>query len=103
MLTRCIKYSTTSISDAVKGFLTLLPHQSINFFQHRLYYLVVPFLLISLIVSFPVRLPGHNDLISMPWTGLLHPLTKKTDFAAVQLSNCQFDGLDEKQKCQYLG
>ena len=44
MLTRCIKYSTTSISDAVNGFLTLLPHQSINFFQHRLYYLVVHFL-----------------------------------------------------------
>ena len=43
-------------------------------------------LLISLIVSFPVRLPGHNDLISMPSTGLLHPLTKKADFAAVQLS-----------------
>jgi hypothetical protein len=43
-------------------------------------------LLISLIVSFPVRLPRHNDLISMPSTGLLHPLTKKTDFAALQLS-----------------
>jgi hypothetical protein len=43
-------------------------------------------LLISLIVSFPLRLPGHNDLISMPSTGLLHPLTKKADFAAVQLS-----------------
>ena len=44
------------------------------------------FPLISLIVSFPVRLPRHNDLISISSTGLLHPLTKKTDFAAVQLS-----------------
>jgi hypothetical protein len=30
-----------------------------------------------LIVSFPVRLPGHNDLISMPSTGLLHPQPRK--------------------------
>ena len=45
-------------------------------------------LLISLIVSFPVRLPRHKYLTSMPSTGLvlLHPLTRKTDFAAVQLS-----------------
>jgi hypothetical protein len=44
MLTRCIKYSTTSILDAVKGFLTLSPHQSTHFLQHRIYCLVVSFL-----------------------------------------------------------
>ena len=66
MLTKCIKYSTTSISDAVNGFLTLLPHQSINFFQHRLYYLVVPFLhdeMMNAEASFEILLSIRDCLI----------------------------------------
>ena len=67
MLTRCIKYSTTSISDSVKGFLTLLPHQSINFVQHRLYYLVVPFLhdeMMNAEASFEILLSIRDCLIT---------------------------------------
>jgi hypothetical protein len=66
MLTRCIKYSTKSISDAVKGILTLLPHKIINFFQHRLYYLVVPFLheeVMNAEASFEILLSIRDCLI----------------------------------------
>ena len=55
--------------------------------------IIVPFwptqswfsLLISVIISLPVRLPRHKDLIVMPTTGETNPL-RKTDFIAAVLS-----------------
>lgn len=56
--------------------------------------IIVPFwptqswfsLLISVIISLPVRLPRHKDLIVMPTTGETNPLLRKTDFIAAVLS-----------------
>jgi hypothetical protein len=55
--------------------------------------IIVPFwptqswfsLLISVIISLPVRLPHHKDLIVMPTTGETNPL-RKTDCIAAVLS-----------------
>ena len=56
--------------------------------------IIVPFwptqswfsLLISVIISLPVRLPRHSDLIVMPTTRETNPLFRKTDFIAAVLS-----------------
>ena len=56
--------------------------------------IIVPFwptqswfsLLISAIISLPLRLPRHKDLIVMPTTGEINPLLRKTDFIAAVFS-----------------
>ena len=56
--------------------------------------IVVPFwptqswfsLLISVMISLPIRLPRHKDLLMLPSTRECHPLNRKTDFVALILS-----------------
>ena len=37
-------------------------------------------------IAFPVRLPRHRDLLSLPHNSQLHPLSKKLTMVAVMLS-----------------
>lgn len=43
-------------------------------------------LLLSYMISFPVRLPHHKDLLTLPHSGQHHPLSKRLTMVAVMLS-----------------
>jgi hypothetical protein len=64
----------------VGGFIRVFPKQLVLLLAFTQFWFP---LLISVIVSFSVRLPRHKDLTNTPSSGQLHLLTKKAHFVAV--------------------
>jgi hypothetical protein len=65
------------ISDNVEQAIVIIP-----FWKSQSWYPLV----LSNIVSFPLRLPRHRDLLVLPHNGQLHPLNHSMTMVAVQLS-----------------
>ncbi|KAH3803290.1 hypothetical protein DPMN_156993 [Dreissena polymorpha] len=59
-------------------------------------------MMMTILSDFPVRLPKHRDLLTLPHNGQEHPLAKKIIMGAAVLSGNHFRVKDFYQKLQTL-